>query len=54
MYQEDLIWNMERKEAQSQIWVFGSKCFILNDWENLGKFDAKNNEGIFLGNSMNS
>ena len=26
--------------------VFGSKCNILNDWENLGKFDAKNDEGI--------
>ena len=35
-------------------WVFGSKCFILNDRENLGKFDGKNEEGIFLGYSMNS
>ena len=34
--------------------VFGSKCFILNDWENLGKFDAKSNEGIFLGYSTTS
>ena len=34
--------------------VFGSKCFILNDRENLGKFDAKSDEGIFLGNSVNS
>lgn len=28
--------------------MFGSKCFILNDQENLGKFDAKSDEGIFL------
>ena len=31
--------------------VFGCKCCILNDWENLGKFDAKSDEGIFLGYS---
>ena len=34
--------------------VFGSKCYILNDRENPGKFDAKNDEGIFLGYSTNS
>ena len=34
--------------------VFGSKCYILNDWENLGKFDAKSDEGIFLGYSTSS
>jgi len=34
--------------------VFGCKCFILNDKDNLGKFDAKSDEGIFLGYSMNS
>ena len=34
--------------------VFGSKCYILNDWENLGKFDAKSDEGIFLGYSTTS
>ena len=28
--------------------------FILNDWENLGKFDAKSDEGIFLGYSTTS
>ena len=31
--------------------VFGSKCYILKDRENLGKFDAKSDEGIFLGYS---
>ena len=34
--------------------VFGSKCYIINDRENLGKFDAKSDEGIFLGYSTNS
>ena len=34
--------------------VFGSKCYILNDRENLEKFDAKRDEGIFLGYSINS
>ena len=29
--------------------MFGSKCYILNDRENLGKFDAKSDEDIFLG-----
>ena len=34
--------------------VFGSKCYILNNWENLGKFDAKSDVGIFLGYSTTS
>ena len=34
--------------------VFGSKCYILNDRENLGKFDTKNDEGVFLGYSTSS
>ena len=29
-------------------------CYILNDRENLGKFDAKSDEGIFLGYSTTS
>ena len=32
--------------------VFGSKCFILNTKDNLDKFDAKSDEGIFLGYSL--
>ena len=28
--------------------VFERKCYILNDWENHGKFDAKSDEGIFI------
>ena len=34
--------------------VFGCNCCILNDWENLGKFNAKSDEGIFLGYSTTS
>src|ERR1044072_4004423 len=35
--------------------VFGCKCFVLNnEKENLGKFDSKADEGIFLGYSQSS
>jgi hypothetical protein len=34
--------------------TFGSKCYILHDRENLGKFDPKSDEGIFLGYSSTS
>jgi hypothetical protein len=34
--------------------TFGSKCYILRDRENLGKFDTKSDEGIFLGYATNS
>ncbi|KAI3685310.1 hypothetical protein L6452_34552 [Arctium lappa] len=34
--------------------VFGCKCFILNDRENLNKFSAKADEGIFVGYSSTS
>ena len=47
------IWK-EKKPMVKYLRVFGSKWFILNDRENLGKFDAKSNEGIFLGYSVNS
>ena len=43
----------EKKPKMKCFWVFGSKCFILNDSENLGKFDAKSDEWIFLGYSVN-
>ena len=33
--------------------VFGCKCYILKDYRN-GKFDAKSDEGIFLGYSTRS
>ena len=47
------IWG-EKKPMVKYFRIFGSKCYILNDRENLGKFDAKNDEGIFLGYSTNS
>ena len=47
------IWN-GKKPRVKYFRVFGSKCYILNDWENLGKFDAKSDEGIFLGYSITS
>jgi hypothetical protein len=28
--------------------IFGSKCYIKNDEDNLGKFDPRSDEGIFL------
>ena len=31
--------------------IFGSTCFILKDKENVGKFDSRSDEGIFLGYS---
>ena len=53
---------METKKTAYEIWngkkpkvkcfrVFGSRCYILNDRENLGKFDVKSDECIFLGYS---
>ena len=34
--------------------VFGSKCFINNNDEKLGKYDARVDEGIFLGYASKS
>ena len=34
--------------------VFGSVCYILSHKEHLGKFDAKSDDGVFLGYSNNS
>jgi hypothetical protein len=34
--------------------VFGSKCYIKNNDENLEKYDDRDNEGIFLGYATNS
>ncbi|GAV69083.1 hypothetical protein CFOL_v3_12584, partial [Cephalotus follicularis] len=45
----------DRKPSVSHLRPFGCKVFILNNGkENLGKFDAKSDEGIFLGYSLNS
>nr|KYP74052.1 Copia protein [Cajanus cajan] len=43
-----------RKPNISYFRVFGCKCFVLNNGkEQLGKFDAKADEAIFLGYSTN-
>ena len=34
--------------------VFGSKCFIKNNDEKIGNFDARADEGIFLGYASKS
>ena len=47
------LWN-NRKSKISYLRVFGCKCFILNTKDNLGKFDSKVDEGIFLGYSTSS
>jgi len=42
-----------RKPSVSHLKVFGCKCFILNNGkDNLGKFDSKSDEGIFLSYSL--
>ena len=47
------LWK-NRKPKISYLRVFGCKCFILNTKNNLGKFDSKADEGIFLGYSTSS
>ena len=47
------LWK-NKKPNISYFKVSGSKCFILNTKNNLGKFDAKSNVGIFLGYSSSS
>ena len=38
----------------SHLRVFGCKCFVLNNGkENLGKFDAKFDEGVHIGYALN-
>ena len=44
------IWNGKKPKVK-YFRVFGRKYYTLNDRENLGKFDAKSDEGIFLGYS---
>ena len=43
-----------RKPNVKYFRIFGSTCFILKDRENVGKFDTRSNEGIFLGYSSSS
>ncbi|GJQ92330.1 putative ribonuclease H-like domain-containing protein [Tanacetum coccineum] len=39
----------DKKPDLSFLYVFGSLCYLTNDHENLGKFDAKADIGIFVG-----
>ena len=43
-----------RKPNVKYFRIFGSNYFILKDRENVGKFDSRSDEGIFLGNSSTS
>ncbi|KAK0584868.1 hypothetical protein LWI29_020042 [Acer saccharum] len=47
------LWKGKRPNV-SYFNTFGSKCYILNDRDQLGKFDAKSDEGIFIGYALNS
>ncbi|KAI4338257.1 hypothetical protein L6164_016599 [Bauhinia variegata] len=48
------LWK-RRKPSVSYFCAFGCVCFIHNNGKNaLGKFDAKSDEGIFLGYSLTS
>lgn len=45
----------ERNTNTSHLYVFGFKCFIINNVkDNLGKFDAKVDEDIFIWYSTSS
>lgn len=46
---------MERKKPNVKCFhVFGSKCYIFIDQEQMHKIDPKSDKGIFLGYSINS
>ena len=47
------LWN-GRNPNVKYFRIFGSTCFILKDRENVGKFDSRSDEGIFLGYSSTS
>ena len=47
------IWR-GKKPNLSHFYVFGCTCYILNDREQLGKFQAKSDKGVFLDYSINS
>ncbi|KAI9196517.1 hypothetical protein LWI28_024592 [Acer negundo] len=42
-----------RKPNVNYFHTFGSKCYILNDCDQVGKFDAKSDEGIFISYALN-
>ncbi|KAJ9544518.1 hypothetical protein OSB04_024225 [Centaurea solstitialis] len=44
----------QRKPNIDYFRVFGCKCYVLNDRDDLGKFEPKSDESIFIGYSHNS
>ncbi|KAJ9556969.1 hypothetical protein OSB04_011583 [Centaurea solstitialis] len=44
----------KRKPNFKYFKVFGCICYLLNNREDLGKFDAKSDESLFIGYSLNS
>ena len=44
----------KRKPNVNFLHIFGCVCYVLNDRENLGKFDPKGEEGYFVGYSRDS
>ncbi|KAJ9544847.1 hypothetical protein OSB04_024554 [Centaurea solstitialis] len=40
-----------RKPSIEHLHIFGCVCYILNNKDNIGKFDSKSDDGIFLGYS---
>jgi hypothetical protein len=44
----------ERPASIKHFKVFGSKCYIKNNDENIGIYDDRDDEGIFLGYDTNS
>ncbi|XP_031248895.1 uncharacterized protein LOC116106699 [Pistacia vera] len=43
-----------KKPDLSFFHVYGCKCYVLNDREKLGKFDARSDKEVYLGYSSNS
>jgi len=43
-----------RKDTIKYFKLFGSKCYIMRIENNIGKFDDRSNEGIFIGHSSKS
>ena len=47
------IWKGNKLDLK-HLQEFGASCYILNDKEPRGKFDAKSDKGVFLGYYTNS
>jgi hypothetical protein len=47
-------YGLEDLLQSSILKFFGSKCYIKNNDENIGKYDDRADEGIFLGYATNS